>query len=150
MKTKLFFLLFVAIGMLFANPVVDTIISGSTAFDTIATTGTVPIVTKFHPKPGYQYILQLDNLTGANNNSCYMEVRVTSRDHKGDTIATTVIDSITSAVGEEILIPFYQTLFGYSFDIKVVGYGSNGAQIIFNKIWMWKRATLQPQKKTWF
>ncbi|RPJ55957.1 MAG: hypothetical protein EHM12_11355 [Dehalococcoidia bacterium] len=128
--------------------IMDTAISYTTAFDTIATTGNITLVSKFIPDPGWEYILKKGILTGTNANSCYMQVLVICRDPKGIATDTVIVDSITSSTPENITIPIGQTVIGHSFDIVILGYGSNGAQIIFNRLYLWKRAVYDINK-TW-
>lgn len=134
--------------------VVDTNIDTNGSFDTLAATDSVTILSNFDPKFGWEYILQRDAFTGtaadsSADDTVTVEVRVDCKDRHGNVYQYYVVDSMTAAVGESVLIPFGSLILGDKFDIKLRTY-AGGTQLIINRLRLWRRRAQTTAKSSNF
>lgn len=103
-------------------------------FDTLVGVDSTTLVTQITIPAGSAYILQRGPITGTGSDSVAMQVVVDSYDNNGVFLQRSLVDSLTTAAGEQIAIPFFDTIFGEKFTIKLVGYTGNGGQVIMPSI----------------
>ena len=119
----------------------DTI-SSSTGYDTLGEADSSSLLSNFVPQKGYQYILVRDAFTGTGSDSTSVQLRLSSKDCNKSLLYTTAVDSMTSSAGEAIVLPFGETAFGCYFDLKLMGYGDDGGQLIVNRVYLYKRRAI--------
>lgn len=113
------------------------VIKKGTGWDTLAGVDSTIFASKITIPMGSEYILNRAAITGTGQDSVVAQVVVDSYDANNVFQYRTVVDSFSTAnsvcVGEQIAIPFYKTIFGDKFTIKIIstsGAGAGGQQIL--------------------
>lgn len=125
----------------------DSTLSASTGYDTIGDGDSVVFLDAFVPdRQGWEYVLTRDAITGTGSDSVSVQIRLDAKDSADALIYSTNIDTMTAAAGEAIVVPFGSQAIGYQYDLKGVAYGDDGGQVIFNRIYMYRRRANQTTK----
>ncbi len=127
----------------------DTTVDNDGAYDTLAALDSINVVATRFFKTGYEYIVVRDAITGTGTDSLYMALYLYCYDNGGNLLYTVTVDSATAAAGEAYLLPIGQTAFGAKYTVKFKGYGDNGGQQIFNRLYIYKRRVLSQDKRLW-
>lgn len=151
--------LLVAFTMSIAAPAVAPTIAGdkymqsikdfpakAAGFGTLVGVDSITLATKISIPAGSSYILQRGAITGTGSDSVKLELVVDSYDGSGNFFQRTIIDSLTSSDGEQIAIPFFDSIFGDKFTIKLVGYTGNGGQVILPAMKLYVRKVFTETK----
>ena len=126
----------------------------SAGFDTLVGTDSTTLATKITLPAGSTFVLSRGAITGTGADSVALQVVVDCYDFNKAFTKRVVVDSITSAnsvcVGEDIAIPFFDSIFGSYFTIKFVPYGStlNGGQVIMGSATLYTRKLYIETKQT--
>lgn len=99
-------------------------------FDTLVGVDSTTLVTKISIPSGSLYILQRGAVTGTGSDSVAMQVVVDAYDQSGNFLQRTAVDTFSTSAGEQIAIPFFDSIFGDKFTVKLVSYTGNGGQVI--------------------
>jgi hypothetical protein len=120
----------------------DTSIDTAGALDTLAVdTDSTILLTNFKVRPGWEYILTRDAITGTGSDSVKLQVNIDATDRNGTLMQRFAADSFTTSAGEDVVLPFYTTAFGDNGKWKVIikAYTDLGSQVILNRFQMWRR-----------
>lgn len=125
----------------------------SAGFDTLVGTDSTTVFSKVSLKAGSAYVLTRGPITGTGQDSVALQVVVDCYDFNKVFIRRVVVDSITSSTttpGEDIAIPFFDSIFGSYFTVKFVPYGStlNGGQVIMGSVALYARKLYLESKQT--
>lgn len=120
-------------------------------FDSLAGVDSVTLATKISIPAGSSYILQRGAMTGtaadgSGTDSIAIGVVVYSYDQKGNLFQITDVDTFNTVAGEQIAIPFFDTIFGDKFTIKLVGHTGNGGQVILPAMKLYVRKVFTETK----
>jgi len=129
--------------------VLDTVISNVAEYDTTGTTDADTIVvksTRFNKSQDWEYMLNLGTVTGADVATCSIAVVINSYGRNDSCLASVYIDSVLAATDCIKLLRFFDVP-GLKHDIVLQGFGSNGAEIIFNEIELYKRRPVQIMRR---
>jgi hypothetical protein len=102
----------------------------SAGFDTLVGVDSTTLATQITVPAGSAYVLQRGPITGTGSDSVAMQVVVDSYDNSGVFLQRTVVDTFATSAGEQVAIPFFDTIFGEKFTFKLVSYTGNGGQVI--------------------
>lgn len=122
-------------------------------FDTLVGTDSTVLATKITIPAGSVYTLTRGPISGTGADSVALQVVVDCYDPNKAFIRRVVVDSVTSSTttpGEDIAIPFFDSIFGSYFTIKLVPYGStlNGGQVIMGSATLYSRKLYIETKQT--
>lgn len=159
MFKKVFFLILAALVVVgySANPTrtaadgmyewsIDSMIDTNGAYDTLGATDSTSILTNWTPKSGYEYVIVFDAITGTNAATATLAWCLDSKSPTGTLLYRTYVDSIvgaTTTAGEAVLLPIGTTCFGSKFTLKLWTYTTSGAQVIINRLYLFKRRIIQ-------
>lgn len=128
---------------------IDTLISASTGFDTLAASDDSSALTGYWtPERGnqkaWEYILVTGAITGTSADSLDLRFRLDCYTSNSSFLYSIWIDSLAdSPVGKAMIIPIAQTAFGEKFKLKAVARnGGTALQAILNQIAIYKRRPL--------
>ena len=130
--------------------VIDTPIDTSGAFDTLTSaTDSSLVLENFCIKPGWEYILERDAITGTGSDSVKVIVNINAVSTSGSLMHRYAVDSMTTSAGEAYIIPFHNAAFGdpCEYEIELMGYAAIGSQVIINRLQMWRRFFVNTTKK---
>jgi len=119
----------------------DTTISNTANYDTTGTTTSDTVLSKYNFKlgrGGYEYILVLGTVTGANVAACSVGIRIDAYGENDSLLTSVLVDSILTATDQRKLLSIHNYP-GHRHSIVLQGVGSNGAEIIFNEMELWRR-----------
>lgn len=106
-------------------------LSKAANFDTLVGVDSAVVFNKQPiPSGGSAYILSRGAVTGTGSDSVKIQVVVDSYDANNVLLYRTSVDSFTVSTAEDIAIPFFDTIFGDRFTLKLIGYTANGGQVI--------------------
>lgn len=124
----------------------DTVVSNVALFDTTGSTTSDTIITKRNFKPGYEYILVMGTLTGADVATCSLGLRIDAYGQNDSLLTSVLVDSILTSTDTRKLLPFHNHP-GIKHEIVLQGFGSNGAEIIINEIEIYRRKPIDVMKR---
>lgn len=117
-------------------------------FDTLSGVDSAVIANKIALKAGSAYVLTRGPITGDGSDSVKLQLVVDVYDFNKSFVRRVLVDSLTSSEGEDIAIPFFDTIFGAYFTIKLVGYTGNGGEILLPNMALYSRKLYIEQKTT--
>lgn len=109
----------------------DIIIHDSTTYgghsDTITATDSMWVVQKFTPKIGFKHVLQLGSATQANDS---IEIGVYIDAYDASTkIRRKLVDTLAVLTGQDVVLPFNETVFGTKYSVVLIGLAGNGTAV---------------------
>lgn len=113
----------------------SVLIQKAKGFDTLAGVDSTVLMTKKTLPSGSAYVLTRGPCTGtaadgSGTDSVAVAVVVDVYDINNYFVRRVTVDSLTTVAGEDIAIPFFDTIFGEYFTVKLVSYTGNGGQLI--------------------
>lgn len=131
-----------------ANKYPVTYLTKAAGFATLVGVDSTVIANKIALKAGSAYVLTRGPITGTGSDSVKLQVVVDVYDFNKSFVRRVPVDSLTTSEGEDIAIPFFDTIFGAYFTIKLVGYTGNGGQVILPSMALYSRKLYIEQKTT--
>lgn len=131
-----------------ANRYLVTYLTKATGFDTLVGVDSTVIANKIALKAGSAYVLTRGPITGTGSDSVKIQMVVDVYDFNKNFVRRVAVDSLTASDGEDIAIPFFDTIFGAYFTIKWIGYTGNGGQVILPSVAIYSRKLYIEQKTT--
>lgn len=131
-----------------ANKYLVTYLTKPAGFATLVGVDSTVIANKIALKAGSAYVLTRGPITGTGSDSVKIEMVVDVYDFNKKFVRRVAIDSLTASAGEDIAIPFFDTIFGSYFTIKWIGYTGNGGQVILPSVAIYARKLYIEQKTT--
>lgn len=120
-----------------ANRYTELVTAKGTGWDTLSGVDSAVFCSKIPLPTGSAFILNRAAITGTGADSVLAQVVVDAYDVNGKFLYRSAVDTFTTASsvcpGEQIAIPFYDTIFGDLFTIKIIstsGAGAGGQQIL--------------------
>ena len=118
------------------------------ASDTVVSTAICTLMTDFNPERGYEYIIVRDAITGTGADSVDLTVNIACKDGAGGNLLYTVLlDTMAASAGEAVNLEIGSAALGLRYDVTVTGGGDNGAEVILNRVYLFKRRAVSTTKE---
>lgn len=117
----------------------NVILQKSAGFDTLVGVDSTVLMTKKPVGSGSIYVITRGPATGTGSDSVAIGLVVDVYDVNSVFVRRVAVDSLTTSAGEDIAIPFFDTIFGEYFTVKLVSYTGNGGQVILPSFKMYTR-----------
>lgn len=113
--------------------------------DTLVAVDSVTLLNRVALSQDYDYIVRIGATTGSGSDSVEVILRADCFAGSGDTtrIWYTSFDTVTTAIGEEIICPINRTMHGKKYTLKAYGGAKNGGVVILNDWSLLKRKTFR-------
>ena len=126
----------------------DTVVSNEANYDTTGGNDSDEIIvkTKRFNDGGYRYMLHCGTITGTDVATCSLAIRIDAYGKSDSLLSSNIVDSILTATDTRKYLDF-QYYPGAKHSVKLLGAGSNGAEIILNEIEIYKLRPVQIMKR---